>query len=117
MAAEAFADHRNGGEGLGVVHPGGPEQADGAGRLALNGPFATLWTGGLFSLFGDRVNQAVLAIFIYQQTGSVIATGAVFFAATVPNLIFGSLAGRSARAFGGLFTGWEVCHGGGFGAG
>ena len=26
-------------------------------------------------------------------------------------------AGRSARAFGGLFTGWEVCHGGGFGAG
>ncbi len=63
------------------------------GRLALNGPFATLWTGGLFSLFGDRVNQAVLAIFIYQQTGSVVATGVVFFAATVPNLIFGSLAG------------------------
>ena len=63
------------------------------GRLALNGPFATLWTGGLFSLFGDRVNQAVLAIFIFQRTGSVIATSFVFFAATVPNLVFGSLAG------------------------
>ena len=63
------------------------------GRLALNGPFATLWTGGLFSLFGDRVNQVVLALFIYGQTGSKIATGLVFFAATVPNLLLGSLAG------------------------
>ncbi len=63
------------------------------GRLALNGPFATLWTGGLLSLFGDRVNQAVLAIFIYQQSHSFITTSLVFFAATVPNLFFGSLAG------------------------
>lgn len=63
------------------------------GRLALNSPFATLWTGGLFSLFGDRVNQVVLALFILGQTKSVIATSLVFFAATVPNLIFGSLAG------------------------
>ena len=63
------------------------------GRLALNQPFATLWTGGLLSLFGDRVNQTVLAIFIYQQTNSLIATSFVFFAATVPNLVFGSLAG------------------------
>jgi MFS family permease len=63
------------------------------GRLALNGPFATLWTGGLFSLFGDRVNQAVLALFILQQTHSVIAVSLVFFAATIPNLIFGPFAG------------------------
>jgi DHA3 family macrolide efflux protein-like MFS transporter len=63
------------------------------GRLALNGPFATLWTGGLLSLFGDRVNQAVLAIFIYQQSHSTITTSLVFFAATVPNLVFGSFAG------------------------
>ena len=63
------------------------------GRLALNSPFATLWTGGLFSLFGDRVNQVVLALFILGQTKSVIATGLVFFAATAPNLLFGSLAG------------------------
>jgi MFS transporter, DHA3 family, macrolide efflux protein len=63
------------------------------GRLALNGPFSTLWTGGLLSLFGDRVNQAVLAIFIFRQTGSLIAVSFVFFAATVPNLVFGSLAG------------------------
>ncbi len=63
------------------------------GRLALNGPFATLWTGGLFSLFGDRVHQVVLGFFILQQTGSVIAVSLVFFVATVPNLVFGSLAG------------------------
>jgi DHA3 family macrolide efflux protein-like MFS transporter len=63
------------------------------GRLALNGPFATLWTGGLLSLFGDRVNQAVLAIFIYQQSHSAITTSLVFFTATVPNLVFGSFAG------------------------
>ena len=63
------------------------------GRLALNAPFASLWTGGLFSLFGDRVNQAVLVIFIYQHTGSVVAASSVIFVATVPNLVFGSLAG------------------------
>ncbi len=64
------------------------------GRLALNGPFATLWTGGLFSLFGDRVNQVVLGFFILRETGgSFIALGFVFFAATVPNLVFGSVAG------------------------
>jgi DHA3 family macrolide efflux protein-like MFS transporter len=63
------------------------------GRLALNQPFATLWTGGLFSLFGDRVNQVVLGFFMLQQTGSFIAVSFVFFVATVPNLIFGSLAG------------------------
>ena len=63
------------------------------GRLALNGPFATLWTGGLFSLFGDRVNQIVLGFFVLRETGSFIAVSFVFFAATVPNLIFGSLAG------------------------
>ena len=63
------------------------------GRLALNGPFATLWTGGLFSLFGDRVNQVVLGFFILRETGSFIAVSFVFFAATVPNLVFGSLAG------------------------
>ncbi len=63
------------------------------GRLALNGPFATLWTGGLFSLFGDRVNQVVLGFFVLRETGSFIAVSFVFFAATVPNLVFGSLAG------------------------
>jgi MFS transporter, DHA3 family, macrolide efflux protein len=63
------------------------------GRLALNGPFATLWTGGLFSLFGDRVNQVVLGFFILRETGSFVAVSFVFFAATVPNLVFGSLAG------------------------
>ncbi|MGH2512893.1 MAG: MFS transporter, partial [Candidatus Limnocylindrales bacterium] len=62
-------------------------------QLALNGPYATLWTGGLFSLFGDRVNQVVLGFFVLDQTNSVIAVSFVFFVATVPNLVFGSLAG------------------------
>ena len=49
-------------------------------RLALNGSFGALWAGQLISLFGDRVNQVAIAAI-------------VFVAATLPNLLFGPIAG------------------------
>jgi MFS family permease len=62
-------------------------------RLAVNGSFSALWTGQLISLLGDRVNQVALAALVYGTTNSAIAGSLTFVAATLPNLLFGPLAG------------------------
>jgi MFS family permease len=62
-------------------------------RLAVNGSFSALWTGQLISLLGDRVNQVALAALVYGTTDSAIAGSLTFVAATLPNLLFGPLAG------------------------
>jgi MFS family permease len=55
--------------------------------------FALLWCGGLISSTGSQVLSIALPFFIYQRTHSVSATGAMFVAGTVPNILFGSVAG------------------------
>ena len=62
-------------------------------RLALNGSFSALWAGQLISLFGDRLNQLALVAVVAISTGSALATGLVFFAATLPNLLLSPIAG------------------------
>jgi len=62
-------------------------------RLALDGSFSALWAGQLISLIGDRIHQVALAFVVLYATGSPIALGAVFFVATIPNLLFGAIAG------------------------
>jgi MFS family permease len=62
-------------------------------RLALNGSFSALWVGQLISLFGDRIHQVALAFLVLGVTNSPLAVGLVFLAATVPNLLFGPIAG------------------------
>ena len=62
-------------------------------RLALNGSFSALWTGQLISLLGDRVHQVALVALVYNSTNSAIAGALIFVAATLPNLLFGPLAG------------------------
>ena len=62
-------------------------------RLALNGSFSALWAGQLISLFGDRLNQLALVAVVFLSTGSAFATGLVFFAATLPNLLLSPVAG------------------------
>jgi MFS family permease len=62
-------------------------------RLALNGSFSALWSGQLVSLFGDRIHQLALAATVYVATNSALATALIFVAATLPNLLFGPVAG------------------------
>jgi MFS family permease len=62
-------------------------------RLAVNGSFSALQTGQVISLLGDRVNQVALAALVYGTTNSAIAGSLTFVAATLPNLLFGPLAG------------------------
>src|SRR5205085_2479735 len=62
-------------------------------RLALDSSFSALWTGQLISALGDRIHQVALAYVVYDATNSAVAVGAVFLVASLPNLLFGPLAG------------------------
>ncbi len=55
--------------------------------------FALLWFGQLISLTGDFVLLTALPFYIYQITGSALATGTMFLVQALPRLFFGSLAG------------------------
>src|ERR671933_571238 len=55
--------------------------------------FALLWFGGLVSMAGDWMLFVAWPIYIYQHTGSALATGAMVAAALVPMVLFGSVAG------------------------
>ena len=62
-------------------------------RLALDGSFSALWTGQLVSAVGDKIHQVALAYVVFDATHSALAVGAVFFTATLPNLLVGPIAG------------------------
>lgn len=55
--------------------------------------FALLWWGGLISMMGDWMLRIAMPAFIYQRTGSTLATGAMFIAGQLPSLLLGTVAG------------------------
>jgi MFS family permease len=55
--------------------------------------FSLLWFGGVLSVIGDYFLFIALPFFVYERTGSVLATGAMFAAEILPRLLFGSVAG------------------------
>ncbi|QIN82833.1 MFS transporter [Rubrobacter tropicus] len=58
-----------------------------------NRDFALLWSGGLISMTGDWMLLVALPIYVYRATGSALATGAMFAAGLLPNVLLGSVAG------------------------
>jgi DHA3 family macrolide efflux protein-like MFS transporter len=62
-------------------------------RLALDARFAAFWLAQAISLFGDRLHQVALGVLVYALTNSPLATGLVFLAATLPNIVLGPIAG------------------------
>ncbi len=62
-------------------------------RLLEDARFSAFWLGQAISMFGDRLHQIALGAMVLTLTGSAVATGLVFFAATLPNLILGPIAG------------------------
>jgi predicted MFS family arabinose efflux permease len=55
--------------------------------------FALLWFGGLVSLIGDWVLLLALPYYVYQRTGSILATAAISLAQLGPAALLGSVAG------------------------
>ena len=55
--------------------------------------FALLWLGGLLSLLGDWAMLIALEYYVYRETGSALATAAMFAAYYLPTMLLGSVAG------------------------
>ncbi len=55
--------------------------------------FALLWFGQLISVTGDLVLFIALPFYVYELTGSALATGGMFMAHALPPLVLGSVAG------------------------
>lgn len=55
--------------------------------------FSLLWWGGLISLTGNRVLSVALPFYVYQQTGSTVATATMVMATIVPSMLFSTIAG------------------------
>jgi MFS family permease len=55
--------------------------------------FALLWLGQLISLMGDWTLLLTLPFYVFQMTGSTLASGAMFVVQVFPRVVFGSLAG------------------------
>ena len=55
--------------------------------------FRLLWMGELITLLGDRALLVALPYFVYQQTGSTLATALLALTHYLPGLLFGSFAG------------------------
>ena len=55
--------------------------------------YGLLWVAQLISMIGDWAMFTALPFFVYNLTGSVLATGGMFMIQVVPPLLFSSLAG------------------------
>ncbi|GMA14204.1 MFS transporter (plasmid) [Deinococcus metallilatus] len=55
--------------------------------------FRRLWLGEVISLIGDRALLLALPYFLYQETGSTLATALLALAYYLPGLLFSSFAG------------------------
>jgi MFS family permease len=55
--------------------------------------FSPPWFGGVLSVIGDYFLFIALPFFVYERTGSALATWAMFAVQTLPRLLFGSVAG------------------------
>ena len=62
-------------------------------RLATDARFAAFWLAQAISFFGDRLHQVALAVMALALTNSALATGLVFLAAALPNLVLSPIAG------------------------
>ncbi len=55
--------------------------------------FGLVWVAGLISMMGDWALGVALPIYVYQLTGSALATSGMFAAEMIPALLLGSVAG------------------------
>lgn len=58
-----------------------------------NRNFFLLWSGGLISMIGNWMLMAALPFYVYQMTGSALATSGLLMAYLAPGMLFGSVAG------------------------
>lgn len=62
-------------------------------RVLRRRDFALLWTGGLVSIAGDWILNAALPYYVYERTGSTVATAGMVVAELAPGVVAGTFAG------------------------
>ena len=62
-------------------------------RVLRRRDFALLWTGGLVSVAGDWMLNAALPFYVYERTGSTVATAGMVVAELAPGVVAGTFAG------------------------
>jgi MFS family permease len=67
--------------------------------------FAVLWAAAALSMLGTWVRFAALPLYVYETTGSALATGAMFVSSALPMLLLGSVAGVFADEYRGRVWG------------
>jgi len=55
--------------------------------------FLFIWLGGIISQIGDWMLFVALPVYVYELTGSTLATGLTFIIEAVPRVLLGSVAG------------------------
>ena len=55
--------------------------------------FSLLWIGNVISMVGDWILLVALPFYVFQRTGSALASGAMFIVEVIPMLLLGSVAG------------------------
>ena len=62
-------------------------------RVLRRRDFALLWTGGLVSIAGDWMLNAALPYYVYERTGSTVATAGMVVSELAPGVVAGTFAG------------------------
>ena len=68
-------------------------------RLLANRSFVLLWSGQLISAIGTALHDLAIAWFIYELTGSTLATGASIVSSFLPRALLSSVAGMAADRY------------------
>lgn len=55
--------------------------------------FAFIWAGGLISMIGNWILLTALPFYVYEMTGSALATSGILMAYIAPGVLFSSVAG------------------------
>lgn len=55
--------------------------------------FTLIWAGGLISMIGNWILMTALPFYVYEMTGSALATSAILMAYIAPGVLFSSVAG------------------------
>lgn len=69
------------------------EEQPGMLSLLRQRNIALFWCASFISIIGDWMLRIALPIYVFQITGSALATGAMFMASTIPQILFSSVAG------------------------
>lgn len=62
-------------------------------RLLRQRNFALIWWSGLISFAGDWMMMIARPLYVYEMTGSALATSLMFITGTLPRIALGSVAG------------------------